>query len=276
MFQSSELDNITELFELLQIQSDLWNSKNSTEGECSSKKSTDASSKSDASSEGKDDPPRDKEFLVNLESLLVKKERSAADDDDREEGEIQDADGDGDGDGDADADADDETDCGRVTTRRRSSSNPVNLSLNTKCSDSDASKDVSAEEQETEVIMNCYNGEFVIILTYIYHPQIEHKKRSISLGDSEELYIRQSTVKIAPRVHELPHFLYHRVKRKHGAYIEPADLESRKHNEEFSQMKPSNTDSDLMSLVQSPDNYVVTPHRKRRPGLIPIRFSSYF
>lgn len=138
MFQSNELDCIQELFDLLQIKSDLWNFKNNIEGECSSKKS--AESKSDSGSEGKDESQSgDKEFLVNLENLMVKKERSSADDDDREEGEIQDA---------------DEEECGRLSSRRRSSSNPVNLSLNTKCSDSEASKDnASAEEQEIEVIL---------------------------------------------------------------------------------------------------------------------------
>lgn len=56
-----------------------------------------------------------------------------------------------------------------------------------------------------------------------------------------------------------------RVKRK-SHYIEPLDLDSRvlKH-EDYSQLKPP--DQDLISLVQtSPENYVVTPHRKRRPG----------
>lgn len=102
----------------------------------------------------------------------------------------------------------------------------------------------------------------------LFQTSVEHKKRSISLGDTEELFIRQSTVKITPRVHELSQFHHHRVKRKSGGYIEPVDLEARtlKHHEEFPQLKPSNAEQDLMSLVQSPDNYVVTPHRKRRPG----------
>lgn len=50
------------------------------------------------------------------------------------------------------------------------------------------------------------------------------------------------------------------MKRK-TMYIEPLDL---KQQEDFSQLKPP--DPKLISLVQSPDNYVVTPHRKRRPG----------
>lgn len=50
------------------------------------------------------------------------------------------------------------------------------------------------------------------------------------------------------------------MKRK-SMYIEPLDL---KQQEDFSQLKPP--DPKLISFVQSPDNYVVTPHRKRRPG----------
>lgn len=72
------------------------------------------------------------------------------------------------------------------------------------------------------------------------------------------LKIGQSTVKISQKVQEQLH--HHRIKRKH-MYIEPLDL---KQQEDFAQLKPP--DPKLISLVQSPDNYVVTPHRKRRPG----------
>lgn len=80
--------------------------------------------------------------------------------------------------------------------------------------------------------------------------------------DQEVLKIGQTTVKIAPKVHELSQFHHHRMKRK-SMYIEPVDL---KNQEELSHIKPSIADQKLISLVQSPDNYVVTPHRKRRPG----------
>lgn len=82
------------------------------------------------------------------------------------------------------------------------------------------------------------------------------------MEQKEVLKIGQSTVKIAPKVHELSQFHHHRVKRK-TMYIEPIDL---KQQEELSQLKPPIPDQKLISLVQSPDNYVVTPHRKRRPG----------
>lgn len=91
--------------------------------------------------------------------------------------------------------------------------------------------------------------------------------KSTKTSESEELYIRQSSVKISPRVHELSYFHHHRVKRK-SSYIEPVDLEARalKHHDDYSALKPPNTEQDLMALVPTPENYVVTPHRKRRPG----------
>jgi hypothetical protein len=52
--------------------------------------------------------------------------------------------------------------------------------------------------------------------------------------NSEVLKIGQTTVKIAPKVHELSQFHHHRMKRK-NMYIEPIDL---KHQEELSQLKP--------------------------------------
>nr|CAI5846513.1 unnamed protein product [Callosobruchus analis] len=79
--------------------------------------------------------------------------------------------------------------------------------------------------------------------------------------ESDMLKIGQTTVKIATKVHELSQY-QQRMKRK-NTYIEPMDL---KQQEDFSQLKPPIGDQKLISLVQSPDNYVVTPHRKRRPG----------
>lgn len=79
----------------------------------------------------------------------------------------------------------------------------------------------------------------------------------------EELYRRHLAEKLS-RVHDHPGS-QGRVKRKSN-YMEPLDLDSRglKH-EDYSHLKPP--DQDLISLVQtSPENYVVTPHRKRRPG----------
>lgn len=46
-------------------------------------------------------------------------------------------------------------------------------------------------------------------------------------------------------------------------YTEPIEL---KNQEDFSSLKPPKVEHELISLVQNPENYVVTPHRKRRPG----------
>lgn len=56
-----------------------------------------------------------------------------------------------------------------------------------------------------------------------------------------------------------------RAKRK-SHYLEPPELDLRTVKlEDYAHLKPP--DQDLISLVQtSPENYVVTPHRKRRPG----------
>lgn len=52
------------------------------------------------------------------------------------------------------------------------------------------------------------------------------------------------------------------MKRKSSMYIEPADLKLQE--DLTTQLKPP--DQKIITLVQSPENYVVTPHRKRRPG----------
>lgn len=197
--KSSELESIHELFELLQIKSDMWQSS-----EANDKQSVDNWSHSDNE---------------NSMPVQVKTEENA-EDEDKEEGEIKD-----------DEDEDDESNH-TPTERRSSSPNPVNLSLNTKPPE---------DGHDTE-------------------EEIENQKAGQKLANT--LKIGQSTVKIAPKVHELSQFHHHRVKRK-TMYIEPIDL---KHQEEFVPLKPPSGEQELMSLVQSPDNYVVTPHRKRRPG----------
>ncbi|KAK5639310.1 hypothetical protein RI129_011802 [Pyrocoelia pectoralis] len=198
--KSSELESIQELFELLQIKSDMWQSS-----EANNKQSIDNWSHSDNE---------------NSMPIQVKKEEGE-DDEDKEEGEIK------------DDEEDEEDESNHTPTERRSSSpNPVNLSLNTKPPD---------DEHDTEEEMDVQKAGQKLVNT---------------------LKIGQSTVKIAPKVHELSQFHHHRVKRK-TMYIEPIDL---KHHEEFAPLKPPSGEQELMSLVQSPDNYVVTPHRKRRPG----------
>ncbi|KAK9758531.1 Zinc finger, C2H2 type [Popillia japonica] len=129
-------------------------------------------------------------------------------------------------------DEDDDLEDSAVSEGQSSSPNPVNLSLNTKSIDDSNDNDKDGSKEKTDQT----------------NPDV--------------LKIGQSTVKIAPKVHELSQYHHHRVKRK-PLYIEPIEL---KQQEDISQLKPPIGDQKLISLVQSPDNYVVTPHRKRRPG----------
>ncbi|XP_019753597.1 transcription factor Ken isoform X1 [Dendroctonus ponderosae] len=198
--KSSELESIQELFELLQIKSDVWQSSNSEE----------AKSQSD---DGGSSWERDNE---TSDAVQIKRE---TDDDEKEEGEIKD-------------DEDDPAEDTSSQDQSNGSPNPVNLSISTK----NAEKDDGAGEREN----NSERGD---------------------QKNLDTLKIGQTSVKIAPKVHEFSQF--HRMKRKSLMYTEPIDL---KHQEDYSQIKPPIADPKLMSLVPSPDNYVVTPHRKRRPG----------
>ncbi|XP_030756231.1 transcription factor Ken 1 [Sitophilus oryzae] len=199
--KSSELESIQELFELFQIQSDVWQSSSSEE----------AKSQSD---DGGGSWERENE---TGDPVAIKRE---TDDEEKEEGEIKD-------------DEDDPNEDASSQDQNHGSPNPVNLSITTKNSDINE----PAPDQDT----NSERGE---------------------QKNSDALKIGQTSVKIAPKVHELSQFHHHRMKRKH-VYMEPIDL---KHQEDYSQIKPPIPDSKLITLVQSPDNYVVTPHRKRRPG----------
>ncbi|XP_072401943.1 transcription factor Ken 1 [Diabrotica undecimpunctata] len=199
--KSSELDSIQELFELLQIKSDIWQSSGSEE----------------AKTQSEDDSSWTAQDNENSDPVTVKKE---TDDDEKEEGEIKD-------------DDDDTTDDNNLEEQNDGSPNPVNLSLNTKNLNNDEKSD-----------------------------DYENSSDKSDQKNLDVLKIGQSTVKIASKVHELSQFQQNRMKRK-SVYIEPIDL---KHQDELSQLKPPIADQKLISLVHSPDNYVVTPHRKRRPG----------
>ncbi|XP_050313630.1 transcription factor Ken 1 [Anthonomus grandis grandis] len=203
--KSNELENIQELFELLQIRSDVWRQSSSSE---------EAKSQSDdgGSSWERDNDPSD--------TIHIKRETDDDNDDEKEEGEIKD-------------DEDDQIGESSSQDQNSESPNPVNLSIGTKDSKQDDNlppKDKFSEDCEPKI--------------------------------PETLKIGHTSTKIAPKVHELAHFHHQRLKRK-SIYAEPLDL---KHPEEYSHIKPPIADPKLISLVQSPDNYVVTPHRKRRPG----------
>ncbi|KAF7274407.1 zinc finger and BTB domain-containing ken and barbie protein [Rhynchophorus ferrugineus] len=198
--KSSELEGIQELFELFQINSDVWQSSGPEEAK--------------SQSEDGGTWERDND---NSDNVLIKRE---TDDDEKEEGEIKD-------------DEDDPNEDSSSQEQNHGSPNPVNLSITTK--NSDINDTVPDQDSSSD------RGE----------PK-----------NSDVLKIGQTSVKIAPKVHELSQFHHHRMKRK-NVYMEPIDL---KHQEDYSQIKPPIADPKLISLVQSPDNYVVTPHRKRRPG----------
>lgn len=119
--QSSELESIQELFELLQIKSDMWQPSDS-----------DRWLHSDSDS---------------IKNVQVKEEGELGNDDEKEEGEIKDDDDDDDDDDDL---LDDEND--DKTGTSSTSPNPVNLSLNTKGMD-DASRK-SDEGSDSQVTLN--------------------------------------------------------------------------------------------------------------------------
>ncbi|XP_018322691.1 transcription factor Ken [Agrilus planipennis] len=206
--KSSELNSIQELFDLLQIKSDVWQSAETKSQTCDNWVGSDNEETVSATA---------------TTTITVKKETETNDDDEKEEGEIKD-----------DEETEEEGSGEQTELERNSTSpNPVNLSLNT--------KDTDESNQKSEKNDNFENQE---------------KK------GPEFMKIGQSTVKITPKVHEISQYHHHRIKRK-SVHIEPIDL---KQQEEFVQLKPPAGEPELLSLVQSPDNYVVTPHRKRRPG----------
>lgn len=121
--QSSELESIQELFELLQIKSDVWQSSGSEE----------AKSQSDDSSWERDHEPSD--------SVQIKRE---TDDDEKEEGEIKD-------------DEDDPMEETSSQDQSNGSPNPVNLSISTKNND----KDETALDQDNQ--SEVFIIQFIII-----------------------------------------------------------------------------------------------------------------
>ncbi|XP_038208325.1 transcription factor Ken isoform X2 [Zerene cesonia] len=250
--ESGEIDDMQELFELLEIKSDVWKStkerqqaeeKNRSCERLKAKRTdinSNESSKHDAPSgsshsESERATPsagfsRDKE-RGESESLSIKKENmSTSSNDEREE---DDADG-------------ENKECGRVSSRRRSSSNPVNLSL-ARNSEHTGSEHDDSQDLDVETVAA---------------KNIERRRSTSSSQEDpppEPGYRRQLlNDRLGSRGGE-------RTKRK-SHYLEPPELDLRTVKlEDYANLKPP--DQDLMSLVQtSPENYVVTPHRKRRPG----------
>ncbi|XP_045524297.1 transcription factor Ken isoform X1 [Pieris brassicae] len=248
--ESGEIDDMQELFELLEIKSDVWKSTKERQQAEERNRSCDRlkakrtdinsneSSKHDAPSgsshsESERITPgagysRDKD-RGESESLSIKKENmSTSSNDERDE---DDADGDG-------------KECGRLTSRRRSSSNPVNLSVARNSENAGSEHDEQDLDVETVAAKN-----------------IERRRSTSSSQEDpppEPTYRRQLLSDRLGRGSE-------RTKRK-SHYLEPPEMDLRTVKlEDYAHLKPP--DQDIMSLVQtSPENYVVTPHRKRRPG----------
>ncbi|CAG4986199.1 unnamed protein product [Parnassius apollo] len=253
--ESGEIDDMQELFELLEIKSDVWKSTKERQQQEERNRSCDRlkakSLKTDINSNesSKHDAPsgsshsesdrvtpsagysKEKE-REDSESLSIKKETMSTSSNDEREDEDADRENRGKG-------------CGRLTSRRRSSSNPVNLCLARNSENTGSEHDESQDlDVETVAAKN-----------------IERRRSTSSSQEDqppETIYRRQLLNDRLGKGIE-------RAKRK-SHYLEPPELDLRTVKlEDYAQLKPP--DQDLMSLVQSsPENYVVTPHRKRRPG----------
>ncbi|KAJ2940626.1 hypothetical protein O0L34_g14731 [Tuta absoluta] len=246
--ESGEIDDMQELFELLEIKSDVWKStKERQQAEernrsCERLKAKNLKTDINSNESSKHDAPSGSSHSESDrvtptagyskdkadESLSIKKESmSTSSNDEREED-----------------DHDGDKECGRLSNRRRSSSNPVNLSLARNENSTGEHEDSQDVDVETVVAKNV------------------NRKRSTSSSQEEQpqeqVYRRQLLSDRLGRGIE-------RAKRK-SHYLEPPELDLRTVKlEDYAHLKPP--DQELMSLVQtSPENYVVTPHRKRRPG----------
>ncbi|XP_063357711.1 transcription factor Ken [Cydia amplana] len=242
--ESGEIDDMQELFELLEIKSDVWKStKERQQAEernrsCDRQKAKTLKTDINSNESSKHDAPSGSShsesdrvtpsagFSKDKEELSIKKENSSSNDE-RDDEEVEDK------------------ECGRLAGRRRSSSNPVNLSV-ARTSENAGSEHEDSQDVDVETVA----------------AKNVNRRRSTSSSQEdpppETMYRRQLLSDRLGRGIE-------RAKRK-SHYIEPPELDLRTVKlEDYAHLKPP--DADLMSLVQtSPENYVVTPHRKRRPG----------
>ncbi|CAB3239704.1 unnamed protein product [Arctia plantaginis] len=250
--ESGEIDDMQELFELLEIKSDVWKStKERQQAEernrsCERLKSKTLKTDINSNESSKHDAPSgsshsESELATSGagfskdkgdENMSIKKENMSTSSNDERDEEEQDG----------------ETrdkECGRLMARRRSSSNPVNLSV-AKNSENTGSEHDDSQDVDVETVAS---------------KNINRRRSTSSSQDDqpqETVYRRQLLSDRLGRGIE-------RAKRK-SHYLEPPELDLRTVKlEDYAHLKPP--DQDLISLVQtSPENYVVTPHRKRRPG----------
>ncbi|XP_060806336.1 transcription factor Ken 1 isoform X1 [Amyelois transitella] len=249
--ESGEIDDMQELFELLEIKSDVWKStKERQQAEernrsCERLKAKVLKTDINSNESSKHDAPSGSSHSEServtpsagyskdkgdSESMSIKKENMSTSSNDERDDEEQDS---------------ENKECGRLTSRRRSSLNPVNLSVARNSehtgSEHDDSQDVDVETVAAK--------------------NISRRRSTSSSQDDpppETGYRRQLLSDRLGRGIE-------RAKRK-SHYLEPPELDLRTVKlEDYAHLKPP--DADLMSLVHSsPENIVVTPHRKRRPG----------
>ncbi|XP_072946534.1 transcription factor Ken 1 [Epargyreus clarus] len=251
--ESGEIDDMQELFELLEIKSDVWKStKERQQAEernrsCERLKQKNLKTDINSNESSKHDVPsgsshsesdrvtpgasysKDKD-RGESETLSIKKENMSTSSNDEREDDEQDAEN-------------RDKECGRLTSRRRSSSNPVNLSLARNeniGSEHDDSQDLDVETVAAKNI---------------------ERRRSTSSSQEDP---PQGTVFRRQLLNDRIGRGIDRPKRKSHFLESELDLRTVK-LEDYAHLKPP--DQDLMTLVQtSPENYVVTPHRKRRPG----------
>ncbi|KAH9631556.1 hypothetical protein HF086_004717 [Spodoptera exigua] len=249
--ESGEIDDMQELFELLEIKSDVWKStKERQQAEernrsCDRLKSKSLKTDINSNESSKHDAPSGSSHSESElaapgagyskdkdENMSIKKESMSTSSNDEREEEEQDGEN-------------RDKECGRLMARRRSSSNPVNLSLARNSENTGSEHDDSQDVDVETVAAKNISRRRSTSSSQDDQPQETHYRRQL-LSDRLGRGIE-------------------RAKRK-SHYLEPPELDLRTVKlEDYAHLKPP--DQDLISLVQtSPENYVVTPHRKRRPG----------
>jgi hypothetical protein len=169
--QSGEIDDMQELFELLEIKSDVWKStKERQQAEERNRDREHLKSKTDINSNesSKHDAPsgsshsesdsvtpsagysKEIQNPGDSESLSIKKENMSTSSNDEREDDDQDTEN-------------RDKECGRLTSRRRSSSNPVNLSVQRNSENTCSEHDEHSQDVDVETV-----GAKVIIIFYYF------------------------------------------------------------------------------------------------------------
>lgn len=282
--KSTELENIQEIFELLQIKSDVWESSNSSTSPSKPIKeipqvkpnqttpawfagADDCSTNSDGALSG---------TIEEVEAdVAVKTEANISDEED---------------------DDDDTTEDTRCKSR---SSQQNKVAITPADSDDSASNTALtvAENEEDEEETN--HSPIPVNLTISTKSNNEERTDDGDDEQSEEpiVKIEQTAVKLtSSKMYDFANFNQHHKMKRKTMYGEPMDMklapprststnynqrqhqliqpqqqiqqphQHHQHIDDTISLKMPLSDSKLISLAQSPENYVVTPHRKRRPG----------